>query len=349
MTQTSQVTLYVHRRRFLLGLYIAGMAILMLRAVDLQVFNRNFLLEHGDARALRIVEIPAHRGMIMDRNGEPLAISTPVSSIWANPGKVLGSGVDLSQLASRLELGVDELKKSLRERMGREFIYLKRQIDPVSAERIMQLNIPGISLKQEFRRYYPAAEVAAHMIGFTNIDDMGQEGLELAYDGWLKGWPGSKRVLQDRLGRIVADVESISTTEPGKDLKLSIDQRIQYLAYRELKTAVNAHHARSGALVMLDARTGEVIAMVGQPSYNPNNRNGLKSEYFRNRTVTDVFEPGSIIKPFTVGAALESGLYTPSTMIDTRPGYFKIGSHTIRDIRNYGVIDTATVIKNQAM
>jgi len=337
-----------NRRGLLLILYVAGMVLLMWRAVDLQVLNRDFLQSHGDTRALRTVEIKAHRGMITDRNGEPLAISTPVSSIWATPRKVLASAMDLSPLAASLEVPVDELKKELQDRAGRDFVYLKRQIDPAFADKVMRLGIPGISLQQENRRYYPAGEISAHVIGFTNVDDIGQEGLELAYDEWLRGKSGSKKVLQDRLGRIVADVESIRTAEPGKNLQLSIDQRIQYLAYRELKAAVNAHKARSGALIMLDARTGEVIAMVGQPSYNPNNRSGLKGEYFRNRVVTDVFEPGSTIKPFTIAAALESGFYTPDTKIDTHPGYFRVGNHTIRDTGDYGVIDVATVIKKSS-
>jgi len=348
MTVSGHESVSYKRRWVILLAYLAGMAMLMWRAVDLQVLNRDFLQGHGDARALRTVEIPAHRGMITDRNGEPLAISTPVSSIWATPRKVMVSGMDLAPLAQCLEIPVAELKNELRDRAGRDFVYLKRQIEPSFADKVMNLGIPGISLEQEFRRYYPAGEISAHVVGFTNIDDVGQEGLELAYDEWLRGKPGSKKVLQDRLGRIVADVESIRTAEPGKNLELSIDQRIQYLAYRELKAAVNAHKARSGAMVVLDAGTGEVLAMVGQPSYNPNNRNGLKGEYFRNRAVTDVFEPGSTIKAFIIAAALESGLYTADTTIDTRPGFFKVGSHTIRDHSNYGVIDVARVIQKSS-
>ena len=348
MTGPGRASVAFSRRGLVLMLYLAGMVLLMWRAIDLQVLSRDFLQGHGDTRALRTVEIPAHRGIITDRNGEPLAISTPVSSIWATPRKVLASGTDLAPLASCLGIPVTDLKQELQERAGRDFVYLKRQIEPALAEKVMKLDIPGISLEQEQRRYYPAGEISAHVIGFTNIDDIGQEGLELAYDEWLQGKPGSKKVLQDRLGRIVADVESIRTAEPGKNLELSIDQRIQYLAYRELKEAITVHKARSGALVMLDARTGEVMAMAGQPSYNPNNRSDLKSEHFRNRVVTDVFEPGSTIKAFIIAAALESGLYTPTTEIDTRPGYFKVGNHIIRDHGNLGVIDVATVIQKSS-
>ena len=346
--QIKQSPVYTIRRWLLLGLYMFGMSVLIWRALDLQILNQEFLQEHGDARALRVVDIPAHRGMIIDRNGEPLAISTPVNSIWATPRKVLMSEMDLSPLAGYLDLSVDELNILLKDRVGREFVYLKRHIDPVQAEKVMDLNIPGVSLQQEFRRYYPLGEVTAHIIGFTNIDDIGQEGLELAYDEWLRGTIGSKRVLKDRLGRIVENIESIKTPKPGKTLELSIDRRIQYLAYRELKSAVNLHHARAGSLVMLDAKTGEIMAMVGQPSYNPNNRTDLRSEYFRNRAVTDVFEPGSTLKPFTIAAALGSGNYSPVTTIDTRPGYIKVGDHVIRDIHNYGVIDVATVIKKSS-
>jgi len=348
MTDSGQIQVFILRRWILTGLYLAGMSLLIWRAVDLQVLNKEFLQEHGDARALRVVEIPAHRGMITDRKGEPLAISTPVSSIWAVPRKVLASGRDLEPLAKLLEMSGEELESLLADRRGREFVYLKRHVDPDFSDKVMALAIPGISLEQEFRRYYPASEVTSHLIGFTNIDDTGQEGLELAYDDWLKGSPGSKRVLKDRLGRVVEDIESIETPRPGKTLELSIDRRIQYLAYRELKAAVNKHNARAGTMVMLDAKTGEVMAMVGQPAYNPNNRSGLKSENLRNRAVTDVFEPGSTLKPFTIAAALQSGLYTPVTSIDTRPGRIKVGDHTIRDIQNHGVIDVATVIKKSS-
>jgi len=348
MTEPGKPVVYEKRRWLVLSLYLAGMFLLMWRAVDLQVISKDFLQEHGDARALRVVQIPAHRGMIMDRNGEPLAVSTLVNSIWATPRRVLGSDVDLSPLAAYLDTSVEELVKLLKERIGRDFVYLKRHVNPALADQVMAMNIPGVSLEQEFRRYYPAGEVAAHLIGFTNIDDAGQEGLELAYNEWLKSSPGKKRVLKDRLGRTVENIESISTPSPGENLALSIDRRIQYLAYRELKAAVQAHSARGGSLVMLDTKTGEVVSMVGQPSYNPNNRSDMKGEYYRNRAVTDVFEPGSTLKPFTIATALESGAYTPMTMIDTRPGYFKVGNHTIRDIRNYGVIDVATVIKKSS-
>ena len=348
MTQQAEKLVYEKRRLLMLCVFVTFMGALMWRAVDLQVLNKDFLQEHGDARALRVVDIPAHRGLITDRNGDPLAVSTPVHSVWATPRKVLSSGMDLLPLAETLSMNVEQLTTILKDRVGRDFVYLKRQVDPDLSAEISGLDIPGIAMEQEFKRYYPAGEVTAHLLGFTDIDDRGQEGIELAYDEWLKGTPGSKRVLQDRLGHVIENVESIRIPDPGRDLVLSIDRRIQYLAYRELKYAVNHHHARGGTLVMLDTRTGEVIAMVGQPSFNPNNRSDLKGEFYRNRAVTDVFEPGSTIKPFTIAAALQSGLYSPLTHVDTHPGFFKVGKHTIRDVRDYGVIDVATVIKKSS-
>ena len=348
MRETAKIIEFPMRRWFLLSLYTVCMAGLLFRVVDLQVLNKEFLQNHGDARALRVVKIPAHRGMITDRNGEALAISTPVNSIWAVPRKVMAADAKLDQLAEYLHMDEKELSGMLKDRINRQFVYLKRHVAPSLAEQVMLLDIPGISLQREYRRYYPAGEVTSHVLGFTNIDDSGQEGMELAFDSWLKGSPGSKRVLKDRLGRIVENIESITTPDPGNELILSIDRRVQYLAYRELKSAVNNYKARAGTLVILDVKTGEIIAMVGQPSYNPNNRTGLKSGHFRNRALTDVFEPGSTLKPFTIATALESGLYDLKSTIDTHPGFFKVGDHTIRDHRDYGVIDLVTIIKKSS-
>lgn len=348
MKKPQKIIEFPMRRWFLLSLYMICMAGLIFRAIDLQVLNKEFLQNHGNARALRVVEIPAHRGMITDRNGESLAISTPVNSIWAVPRKVIAADIELTQLAEYLQMEEEKLNRLLKDRMGRQFIYLKRHVAPTLAKQVMSLDIPGVSLQREYRRYYPAGEVTSHVVGFTNIDDSGQEGMELAYDSWLKGTTGSKRVLKDRLGRIIENIESIATPDPGNELILAVDKQVQYLAYRELKSAVNHYHARAGTLVILDVRTGEIIAMVGQPSYNPNNRTGLKSRYYRNRALTDVFEPGSTLKPFTIAIALESGLYDLKSTIDTHPGFFRVGDHTIRDHRNYGVIDLATVIKKSS-
>jgi cell division protein FtsI (penicillin-binding protein 3) len=335
---------YPYRRWLILGLFLCGMVVLSSRAVYLQLLNNDFLKEHGDARSIRVVETSAHRGVITDRNGEQLAMSTPVDSIWVTPRKVFEDVERLPELAKVMGMTVKDLHEILRDRISRDFIYLKRHANPDLVEEVHKLGIRGVSTQREYKRYYPAAEVTSHFIGFTNIDDQGQEGLELAYDKWLSGKPGKKRVLKDRLNRIVENIESIKPSEPGNDLTLSIDRRVQYLAYRELAAAVKYHRARGGSLVMLDIRTGEIMAMVGQPSYNPNNRKDLKSHFYRNRAVTDVFEPGSTMKPFTITAGLESGIYKPHSAINTSPGYFKVGDHTIRDARNYGKIDVSTVI-----
>ena len=348
MNARNTVSLYSARGWLLIVGFLMVTAVLLWRVVDLQILRNDLLLDYGNARSIRVVEIPAHRGMIVDRNGEPLAISTPVESVWAVPGKVLGQEKNLAGLAKILNMDESALRTMLGERMGREFVYLKRHITPDHAREIEKLSIPGINLQREYKRYYPSGEVTSHLIGFTNVDDEGQEGLELAYDDWLKGTPGSKRVLKDRLGRTVENIESIQEDKPGKELVLSIDKRIQYLAFRELKAAVSRHQARSGSLVMLDSRTGEIMAMVGQPSFNPNNRSGLKSDHYRNRAVTDVFEPGSTIKPFTIAAALMSGKYTPGTRVDTSPGFYKVSNHVIRDTSNHGNIDVTTVIKKSS-
>jgi cell division protein FtsI (penicillin-binding protein 3) len=335
-------------RRGLILLFFAVIACLLLwRAIDLQIKHKEFLRHHGDARAVRVVETPAHRGMITDRNGEPLAISTPVDSIWTVPRQLLATG-DLAPLAALLGKESADLIRMLQDRRQREFVYLRRHAGPELVEAVQALELAGVYTQREYRRYYPAGEVTAHLIGFTNVDDVGQEGLELAYDDWLKGRPGAKRVLKDRLGRTVENIESIRPSSPGQSLALSIDRRIQYLAYLELKSAVAHHRARGGAIVMLDVTTGEVLAMASQPSYNPNNRAGLNTEALRNRVLTDVFEPGSTLKPFTIAAALESGLYQPGQTIDTGPGFYRVGNHTIRDINDYGVLDLAGIIKKSS-
>ncbi|GAB4289608.1 MAG: peptidoglycan D,D-transpeptidase FtsI [Thiohalomonadaceae bacterium] len=345
----SHIPHYDGRRRFLLALLGLATVVLLWRVVDLHVFNREFLQHQGDARALRVVEVAAHRGMITDRHGEPLAISTPVESVWANPKELAAARDHWKALARVLELPPRALEQLLAKRQEREFVYLRRHITPELAQQVMALEIPGVALQREYRRYYPAGEVFAHVIGFTNIDDVGQEGMELLHNDWLKGTPGSKRVIKDRLGRIVENVESISEPRPGQDLRLALDRRIQYLAYRELKAVVQRSQARAGSAVVLDVTNGEVLAMVNQPAYNPNNRSGLSSERLRNRTVTDVFEPGSTIKPFTVAAALESGKFRPDTVIDTGSGFLRVNSRlTVRDVRNYGRIDVSRVIQKSS-
>ncbi len=338
------------RGRFLLVMGAVGcaMALLAFRGVDLQVLNKDFLQQQGTARHLRVVSIVAHRGSILDRDGEPLAVSTPVDSVWVEPKEFMRAKSRWGELARVLEMDRKQLEKMLAGREHRGFVYIKRRIAPSLAERVMALEIPGVSLQREYRRYYPAGEVTGHLLGFTDVDDVGLEGIELAYDNWLRGTPGSKRVIKDRLGHIVEDVEQIRRPRPGRDLRLTIDRRIQYLAYRELLAAVKRHKARAGSVVVLDARTAEVLAMVNQPAFNPNNRQDLRGERYRNRAVADMFEPGSTLKPFTIAAALQSGHYRPDSLIDTAPGYYRVGGHTVRDNRNYGLIDVSTVIQKSS-
>jgi len=323
---------------------VTGALILMGRAVQLQVFDQAFLNGQADARHVRRVTLAAHRGSITDRNGEPLAVSTPVDSVWVDPGDLVGMAENIPVLADLLKINRAELTARLTRSVDKDFLYLKRHMNPAAANRIEQLNMPGVHLQREYRRYYPAAEVTGHLVGFANVDDVGQEGIELAFDHRLAGYPGSKLVLKDRLGRIVEDIERVEAPEPGQNIATSIDLRIQYLAYRELKKAVQAHKASSGSAVVVDVLTGEVLAMVNQPSYNPNDRSQFKASRYRNRAITDIFEPGSSIKPLIAAAAIESGQYSPSTRVDTNPGQIQVGAKLIKDKRNLGRIDLTTVL-----
>ncbi len=335
---------FVGRVTLVLAFFSLVAASLVARAVHLQVLDKDFLNQQADTRHLRTEEISAHRGTITDRNGEPLAISTPVDSVWANP-KVFAPAVDsVPELAGILGVDPQMLMGRVTRSMDKEFLYLKRHLNPAQAQQVLALKLPGINVKREYRRYYPASEVTGHLVGFTNIDDEGQEGLELAFNHWLAGESGAKRVLKDRLGRSIENVESISPPHHGKDLQASIDLRLQYLAYRTLKSAIKSHDARSGSIVVLDVKTGEVLAMVNQPTYNPNDRSQFAAERYRNRAITDIFEPGSSIKPLVVAAALESGQYRPSSIVDTAPGYVTVGPKTIEDSRNLGRISLTTIL-----
>ena len=305
------------RAAALLGLFALAGVVLVGRAMDLQIRDHEFLQGQGDARHLRVAELPAHRGAIVDRHGEPLAISAPVDSAWADPGVLATVPERLPALARELGLDARALARQLERRSGQSFIYLKRHLEPGLAGQVRDLDVPGVYLRREYRRFYPSGEVAAHLLGFTDIDDRGQEGLELAYDDWLRGQPGAKRVVRDNRGHTVEDVERLRPPQPGRELALAVDRGLQYLAYRELKAAVQRHRARSGSLVLLDVATGEVLAMVNQPAFNPNDRSQIQAARTRNRAVTDVFEPGSTLKPFTVAAALQTGRYAPHTPVAT--------------------------------
>jgi cell division protein FtsI (penicillin-binding protein 3) len=321
---------------------------LVARAVDVQLLRSDFYQKQGDERFLREVAISTSRGMITDRNGEPLAVSTPVESISANPKELLEVPELLPKLAVALGTDVDTLTRRLNERAGKEFVYLKRRINPAEARRILALEIPGVSSQREYRRFYPQGEAIAHVLGFTNIDDRGQEGLELAFENTLRGTPGMKRVIRDRRGRIVEEVDLVRPAEPGKNITLTIDRRIQFLAYRELKRAMLDTGATSGSVVVLDVASGEVLAMANLPSFNPNAVGLGNRDAHRNRAVTDVIEPGSTMKPLTVAAALEAGKITPNTIFNTNPGWIPNGKYRTTDTHNYGVLDTTGVIRKSS-
>jgi cell division protein FtsI (penicillin-binding protein 3) len=318
------------------------------RLTDIQVLNSEFLRSQGDARHLRNVTVSAHRGMILDRHNQPLAISTPVDSVWLNPQQVSITNTRLPKLAKLLSIETAVVKEKITSNKTREFVYLKRRISPELALKVKHLKIAGVALQREYKRYYPAGEVTAHLLGFTNVDDQGQEGLELTHDATLTGVSGLKRMMRDRYGRYVGGGEQIKVSKPGQDIQLSIDLRLQYLSYQALKSAVNKYHARSGSAVILDIKTGEVLAMVNQPAFNPNNRVGLSASDYRNRAVIDLFEPGSTAKPFTVAAGLQSGKFNVTTKVNTSPGSFKVSGHVIKDHHNLGNISLATLIQKSS-
>lgn len=332
------------RLKILVGVFGLAVAALLLRAIDLQVLDRDFLTQQGEQRQVRTLIESAHRGMITDRNGEPLAISAPVQTAWGNPRELMKQRERWPALAEALDVDLAWLGERIESRAEREFIYLRRHMLPERARDVAALRMQGVGLKREFRRYYPHGEAISHVLGYTDIDDRGQEGVELAFDGWLSGRPGAKRVLRDRHGRSIRDVASIRSARDGNTLALTLDRRLQYLAYRELKAAVSEHDAQGGSAVLLDARSGEVLAMANQPGFNPNNREGIRPERARNRAITDTLEPGSVMKPFTVAAALDAGAVDANATLDTSPGTMRVGRLTVRDLRDYGTIDLTTLI-----
>ncbi|HLD84619.1 MAG TPA: penicillin-binding protein 2 [Coxiellaceae bacterium] len=337
-------------RVYLLFFFLAlALFTLLWRLIELNLIDRQFLLQQGDARVLRTVKMAAHRGMMTDCLGTVLALSSPVYSVWINPREFHPDIAALQSLASALQLPSSWIAARNEKSATKSFVYLNRQNPPEVIQKIKALNIPGVHFEKQYQRFYPDSEVTAHVLGITNVDDNGQEGLELAYNSWLQGTLGKKQVLKDRLGRTIADVALIKKPQQGKDLQLSIDHRIQYLAYRALKTQVQKLHAASGSIVVLNVKTGEIVAMVNQPSYNPNNRIMEKDGDFRNRAVTDSFEPGSTMKPFTIALALQSGKYTSNTMVNTSPGRMRIGGYEIRDDGlNYGIIDVKTILQKSS-
>ncbi len=336
---------YSKRWSVLLGALMFGMLVLVARAVNLQVLDRQFLQHEGHIRHDGLVSVAAHRGRLLDRSGELLAISTPVKSVWINPKEFDASERDIKSLADVLGISTKEIHERIDD-SSRGFIYIKRRISPELADQAIALGLSGVYADREFRRYYPAGEVTAHLIGFNNLEDDGQEGMELAHNDWLKGVPGQKWIMRDGKGHVIEDLENVRLPEPGKDLSLSIDQRLQYLAYRELKKAVIQNKARSGSLVLLDAKNGEVLAMVNQPSFNPNSRVKISGNVSRNRAMTDVFEPGSTIKPFVVACAMELGTVKQTTVFDTSPMH--IGPNVVKDTHNYGALDVAHILQKSS-
>ena len=327
----------------ILCLFVVG----LWKVWDLQVLDNEYLQHQGDARTVRNEVITAHRGNILDRNGQPLAISTPVQSLWLNPREILQYPQQWQSLANALEaVGVDagRLRERINGNAQREFLYIRRRMSPAQAESVLKHNFAGVYAQEEYKRYYPLGEVASHLVGLTNTDDVGQEGIELAYEEWLHGVPGSRQVLKDRLGRIIREIKVNHVAEPGQDLYLSIDSRIQHLAYRELKEAVAHHRAVAGTATVLDVASGEVLAVVNQPSYNPNNRSSMTGVNMRNRALVDLLEPGSTVKPFTVIAALESGEFTLDSIVDTNPGSIRVDRTTIRDPINYKEMSLERII-----
>ena len=341
------VRLPVWRARIVLAALVAAFAALLVRAVYLQAVKTDFLQEKGDARYSRVLEMPATRGRITDRHGEALAVSTPVKSIWAIPSDVQLKPTQRKSLARLLGMGTRELERKLAE-PEHDFVYLKRQLAPETTEAIAKLALAGIYEQREYRRYYPAGEVTAHLLGFTDVEDDGQEGLELAYEQSLGGRRGSRRVIKDRLGHIVEDVQSIRAAQDGVDLTLSIDSKIQSVAFAALKAAVERHRAKAAALVALDVQTGEVLALANVPSFNPNNRAHLTGAELRNRVITDLFEPGSTLKPFTIALALESGKVTPQTTIATAPGRMTLAHYTIRDVHPAAALTVTQVLQKSS-
>ena len=342
--------LYPWRFRLVLGLLALMVGAIAWRIVDLQVVDRDFLIGEGNARSLRHIPIPAHRGLITDRNGEPLAVSTPVTTLWANAKELQVAKDKWPALAAALGQDPKALSERLEAQANKEFIYLVRGLTPEQGQQVLDLKVPGVYGIEEFRRFYPAGETTAHMVGFTDIDDHGREGVELAYDEWLAGVPGKRQVIKDRRGRLIKDVQVTKNAKAGKPLALSIDLRLQYLANRELRNAIIENGAKAGSLVIMDVKTGEILAMVNQPTYNPNNRRNLQPAMMRNRAMIDVFEPGSTMKAISMSAALETGRWKPSDKVEVYPGTLQLGKYTIRDVsRTEGpVLDLTGILINSS-
>lgn len=348
LTRTSKLDTCTWRLLIISASFVFLTLLLIGRLVQLHISHTDFLQAQGDARTIRVIDIPSYRGLIMDRRHTPLAISTPVNAVWIDPRHFSATKEEANKLAKILQISPKDLQLKLKQGAHREFIYLKRNVTPDVSEKVKALNLQGVNLKREFRRYYPVGLQASQLVGFTDIDDQGQAGLELMFQDLLKPVIGKKKVLEDRTGRWIKDINHLQTPHSGQDLTLSIDLRIQGFAYRELERAIREYRAKSATLVMLDVQTGEVLAMVSAPSFNPNNRQECHGSATRNRAMTDLIEPGSTVKAFSVASALASGQFQPDTMIDTSPGYYQVANRTVKDIHNYGELTLSEVLSKSS-
>lgn len=350
MKRNQSLKTYSWRLYFIVSLLICLCVGLIWRIIQLGVIKHDFLLNEGANRSIRVLEVPAFRGKILDRNGEVLAISVPVDSIWINPKSFSASQAQIDALANSLKVKSSLISDKIKSNSNREFVYLKRRASLIESSLVKDLKIPGVFFQQEYQRYYPDIEIMGQIIGFTNIDDKGQEGLELAYDNWLRGEFGKIKVLKDRLGNVIRQLSVVKEAKPGNDLVLSIDRRIQYLTFQELKNAVMKYNAETGTAVVLSVKTGEVLAMLSYPSCDPNNRSVISANCLKNKAVTDLLEPGSTTKVFTIANALLSGKYDESTLVDTNPGALKIEKHIIYDDahKNNGVLSVTGVLQKSS-
>ena len=346
-TEEYQAEFLGSRHYFVLLVLLSLLGGLVARALYLQVVEQDFLTEQGGQRQIRTIETPAYRGAILDRFGTPLAISTPVDSVWVNPAEILENLGALKQVTGKLDLDYRATVTMLKQRADREFVYLKRQLEPEFARQVAG-GTEGVYLQREYHRYYPAGEVVSHLVGFTDIDDQGQEGLELVYQDWLQARPGQRRVIRNRHGEVIEELAQVVPAKSGNDIYTSIDMRLQYIAYRSLARAIKYHAAKGGSAVLLDVRSGEILAIVNQPSYNPNRPKSMAAEQLRNRALTDVFEPGSAIKPFTLAAAIDRGRFHRRSSIDTSPGHLLVSGHAVKDVRNFGVLDLAGILRKSS-
>jgi len=338
---------YVIRHGFVLVIIVIMFGGLVARAAYLQAYEQSFLVDQGDQRQTRKIKTLSQRGSIIDRNGEVLAVSTPVDSVWVIPSQLMAEPNQVALLAKRLNLNKQKMQLKLQRRATSQFVYLKRHLEPEQAKKAIE-NINGAYLQREYHRFYPGAEVVGHVTGFTNIDDQGQEGLEYLFDDWMDSENGSRMVVQNRMGEVIEEVKSLQQAKPGKLLQTSIDMRLQYLAYRSLKAAVQKHNAVSGSAMLVKVKTGEILAMVNQPSYNPNDRSSMKASHLRNRAITDMFEPGSTMKPFTIAAALDNKIFHSDSWINTAPGWMSVNGNAIKDFKNYGRLDITGILRKSS-